>query len=456
MRHIQIQDRTLCTPETSYSFKDKLEIARLLARAGVDTIELPSIEDPKADGLLVRTVAAFAKDCRLSVAVGLTEDGVGAAAASLATAAKPVLRVELPLSTVGMEYVCHKKAPQMAEYAAGLVAAAKATGIEVEFCALDATRANQELLRQVLVRAAEAGANSVALFDSAAALLPDAFAAFAASFTDLGLPLSVSCSDQTSLAAAEAVLAVNAGAVSVKTSAAGGMTSLAAFAGILRDRGNDWDLTSGLCYTEMERIAGQIAWIIGGKTTERPTILTEEDARLHLDQNDDAAAVTAAAEGLGYDLSEEDARQVYEEFRRVAAKKKVGARELEAIVASAAGQVPPTYTLVNFAVNTGNVMAASAQITLQKGGEILRGIAVGDGPIDAAVLAIEQVIGRRFELDDFQIQSVTQGKEAVGSALVRLRWGGKLYSGNGISTDIIGAGIRAYLNAVNKIVFGEM
>ena len=66
------------------------------------------------------------------------------------------------------------------------------------------------------------------------------------------------------------------------------------------------------------------------------------------------------------------------------------------------------------------------------------------------------MIGRHFELDDFQIQSVTQGKEAVGSALVRLRWGGKLYSGNGISTDIIGAGIRAYLNAVNKIVFGEI
>lgn len=456
MRRIQIQDRTLCTPEASYSFKDKLEIARLLARAGVDAIELPPIEDPKADGLLVRTVAAFAKDCRLSVAVGLTPEGVAAAAASLATASHPVLRVEVPLSTVGMEYVCHKKAPQMGDFAAGLVTAAKAAGMEVEFCAMDATRADPELLGQVLSRAVEAGADGLALFDSAAALPPDGFAAFAAEYGGLGLPLSVCCSDQTSLAAAGAVLAAKAGACAVKTAAAGGVTPLAAFAGILRDRGNDWGLASGLRYTELDRIAGQIGWIIGGKKTERPASLTQDEGRLHLDQNDDLAAVTAAAESLGYDLSEEDARRVYEEFRRVAAKKKVGARELEAIVATAAGQVPPTYTLINYAVNTGNVMAASAQIALQKDGEVLRGIAVGDGPIDAAVLAIEQVIGRRFELDDFRIQSVTQGKEAVGSALVRLRWGGKLYSGNGISTDIIGAGIRAYLNAVNKIVFGEV
>lgn len=80
---------------------------------------------------------------------------------------------------------------------------------------------------------------------------------------------------------------------------------------------------------------------------------------------------------------------------------------------------------------------------------------MGDGPIDAAFLAIEQIVGRHYELDDFQIQAVTEGREAMGSALVRLRSGGKLYSGNGISTDIIGASIKAYLNALNKIVYEE-
>ena len=75
--------------------------------------------------------------------------------------------------------------------------------------------------------------------------------------------------------------------------------------------------------------------------------------------------------------------------------------------------------------------------------------------IDAAFLAIEQIIGHHYELDDFQIQTVTEGRDAMGQALVKLRADGRVYSGNGISTDIIGASIRAYISAVNKIVYEE-
>ena len=83
------------------------------------------------------------------------------------------------------------------------------------------------------------------------------------------------------------------------------------------------------------------------------------------------------------------------------------------------------------------------------------GISLGDGPIDAAFLAIEGIVGHHFDLDDFQIQAVTEGREAMGESVVKLRSGGKLYSGRGISTDIIGASVHAYLNAINKIVYEE-
>ena len=82
-------------------------------------------------------------------------------------------------------------------------------------------------------------------------------------------------------------------------------------------------------------------------------------------------------------------------------------------------------------------------------------MSIGDGPIDAAFKAIDRIIGHHYELDDFQIQAVTEGKEAVGQALVKLRDRGRLYSGTGISTDILGASLRAYLNAVNKIIYEE-
>ena len=119
-------------------------------------------------------------------------------------------------------------------------------------------------------------------------------------------------------------------------------------------------------------------------------------------------------------------------------------------------QVPATYQIKAYVVNNGNVISSTAQITMEKNGETMQGISIGDGPIDAAFRAIEQIVGHRYELDDFQIQSVTEGKEAMGSALVKLRADGKLYSGNGISTDIIGASIRAYINAINKIVYEEV
>ena len=96
-----------------------------------------------------------------------------------------------------------------------------------------------------------------------------------------------------------------------------------------------------------------------------------------------------------------------------------------------------------------------SQVTLTSGDETLLGVSTGDGPIDSAFRAIEQCIGYHYELDDFQVQAVTEGKEALGSAIVRLRNKGKLYSGNGISTDIVAASIRAYINALNKIVYEE-
>ena len=123
------------------------------------------------------------------------------------------------------------------------------------------------------------------------------------------------------------------------------------------------------------------------------------------------------------------------------------------MIASAAMQVPSTYHIESYVINSGNIITATANIVLNKDGERLTGISTGDGPINAAFLAIEQIIGHHYELDDFQIQAVTEGHEAVGSAVVKLREGGVLYSGNGISTDIVGASIRAYINALNKIVY---
>ena len=106
-------------------------------------------------------------------------------------------------------------------------------------------------------------------------------------------------------------------------------------------------------------------------------------------------------------------------------------------------------------INSGNHISAMAHIKLNHHGTSSEGIALGDGPIDAAFLAIEQITHHHYELDDFQIRAVTEGREAMGETVVRLVSNGKLYSGRGISTDIVGSSIQAYMNALNKIAYEE-
>ena len=155
-------------------------------------------------------------------------------------------------------------------------------------------------------------------------------------------------------------------------------------------------------------------------------------------------------------MSEKDLGIILSETHKVCASKGVvGAKEFEAIIASFAMQTPSTYHLENYLLSSSDITGSMARVTLTKDNEEIVGVGTGNGPVDSAFLAIEQCVGHHYELDSFEIDAVTEGKEALGSAIVKLRNQGKLFSGNGVSTDIIGASIRAYLNALNKIVFEE-
>lgn len=455
MKQIKIADTTLSGAKSALSFKQKLEIARKLERLCVDAIELPEIGASKADTLLVRTIASFVKNSVLSVAASSSPDSIDRAAEALSSAAHARIRVELPMTSSIMEYTLHKKQDKMCAYVKTMVEKAAALCDDVEFTAIDATRAEREFLKEAVATAVAAGATKVTLCDDAAILLPDDFAAFVADIAaDIDVPVGVMYNDKNGVATAAAVLAVKSGAACVKTSVGGEVTSLRAFGTLVKDIRENYGISTAIRTTELYRAIDQIEWIISGKTQAAAARDIVDDG-LRLDINDTVDTVRDNIEKLGYDLSDEDIEKVYAEFRRIARKKKVGVKELDAIVASSALQVPSTYTIESYVINSGNIMTASAQITLNKDGKPVTGISIGDGPIDAAFHALEQIIGRHFELDDFSIQTVTQEKEAMGNALVRLRVGGKIYSGTGLSTDIIGASVRAYINAVNKIVYEE-
>ena len=167
--------------------------------------------------------------------------------------------------------------------------------------------------------------------------------------------------------------------------------------------------------------------------------------------------VSRAIETMGYDLSEEDITKVYDAFCQLTARKgAISTTELDAIIASEALQVPQTFKLESFVINSGNTIMATSHMRLRRDDEVLDSVALGDGPVDASFLAIEQIVGHHYELDDFKIRAVTEGREALGETVIRLRADdGRVYSGRGLSTDVIGSSILAYISAVNKVVYEE-
>ncbi len=142
MNYIKIADTTLCYG--GYNFKEKIEIARQLEKLNVDTIEIPEISNTKSDILFIKTVSSFIKNAVISVAVNGSKESIENAASALTNAKKARIRIELPVSPIGMEYTCHKKAPKMLEYIKTAVSRAKEKCEDAEFCAFDATRAEAD------------------------------------------------------------------------------------------------------------------------------------------------------------------------------------------------------------------------------------------------------------------------------------------------------------------------
>ncbi len=462
---IKISDMTMkqTAEGFSLSFREKIELAKLLDKLGTTVIEVEGLHGSRSDILRIKSIAAAVNDSIVSAPVELTAESVEQTWNALSLAKRPRLQVCAPVSSVQMEYLLHKKPEAMLAAISDTVSAcAKLT--DTEFVAQDATRSEYAFLCKAIQTAIDAGAATVTVMDTAGTMLPEEFSAFIASLYACvpalkTVTLGVGCANTLSMADSCVIAAIKAGAGEVKCAAypqdCANMTNISR---VLAAKGDELGAKTDVNVTKLSRIVEQIQRICRGERSQsslRDSAI-QDDSEIYLTAHDDCDGVSAAVERLGYDLSQDDRLKVYEAFMQFAQKRdKVSIRELDAIVASAAMQVPSTYKLENYVITSGNTVAATAHMKLLKNGAPMEGVCLGDGPIDAAFSAIEQITGRHYELDDFQIQSVTEGRAAMGQTIVRLRSSGKLYSGRGISTDIVGASIKAYLSALNKIVYEE-
>lgn len=469
MKKIIIADATLRAfarrGDLALSFKEKLEIAKLLDKLQVNVIEAAPVADEKIDTLVLRTISPLLKNSILSCPVGFSVEEADRAMRSIAGTKKPRLLVALPVSAVQMEYICHKKPAQMLELIKTLTAHCASICADVEFAAVDATRAEKEYLFEAVKLAIASGAKTVTLCDTAGALLPTEFAQLIKEL-DTAVPeaanitLGVECSNELDMANACIFSCIAEGALEIKTAiGCDALPNLENVMKALQVKGHTLGTSYDVNSMAINHSASQILRLINSKPNDKDNKFDygvgTSASNVLLDNTADIAKVSKAIVSLGYELTEDDTAKVFEAFKEIAGKKQVGTKELDAIIASVANQVPPTYRLQSYVINSGNVISSTANIVLEKGNRTLKAVCMGDGPIDAAFLTIEQIIGHHYELDDFQIQSVTEGREAMGEAVVKLRSNGKLYSGKGIGTDIIGSSITAFINALNKIVYEE-
>ena len=460
MKQIHVSDVTLKklaeARDVALLFREKTAIAACADSLGADAVELPAVKNVREDTIIYKTIAKNVRNAALVIPVGFTEEGVAQAWECVKDAVHPRLQIEVPVSTVQMEYTYHMKSDKMLSRIGELVRAAKALCNDMEFSALDATRSDEEFLIAVAREAEAGGAVAITLCDDAGASLPAQIGALVAKVkAEVQIPVYVQPSDSIHMAVATAMAAIEAGADGVKCAMAGGDgMMMGAFADAIRACADEIGAQTHLNNTKIHAGIEDMLSFIRHETYENEA--TSEKKKILLDASSTISQVAQAATLLGYDLSDADCGNVHRALMQICEKKDaVGGKELEALIAVSAMQAPSTYHLEKYTTASSNVTGSMTQVTLRCRDEILCGVSAGDGPIDSAFRAIEQCVGYHYELDDFQVQSVTEGKEALGSALVRLRNGGKLYSGNGVSTDIVAASIRAYINALNKIVFEE-
>jgi len=316
MKTIRISDITMKQAEGfSLSFKEKIELSKLLDRLGVSVIELEPVVQVKIDSLRTKSIAMAVKNSTVAVPVALNMQSVQDTWNALKEAKHPRLQVCAPVSSVQMEYLFHKKPEAMLTAIRETVAACRVCCTDVEFVADDATRSDMAFLGEAVRTAIEAGAQTITVCDTAGAMLPNEFTAFLRELYSQvpqlnSVVLGVSCSDSLSMADSCAIAAVRYGAGEIKAAAYRvNAVSLSNVAKVISAKGEDLGVTGTVSMTQINRITSQIAWMCQtGRSKNSPfdNGVQEDDGSVYLTNHDDLTAVLKVVERLGYDLSEED------------------------------------------------------------------------------------------------------------------------------------------------------
>jgi len=496
---IKIFDTTLRdgeqTPGVNLNIHEKLEIARQLAKMGIDVIEAGFAIASPGDFEAVKAIAENVKGVTVASLCRTVDKDIDRAWEALKGSDRPRIHTFIATSDIHLKYKLKMTEEEVLERAIAMVKYAKRYCEDVEFSAEDASRTRLDYLYKVVEEVIKAGATVVNIPDTVGYSTPTEFGSLIKKVKENvsnvhKVDISVHCHNDLGLAVANSLAAAFNGATQLECTINGlgeraGNASVEEIVMGLNTRKDFYDMIHGVDSTQIYRASKLVSSLTGinvqpnkaivganafahesgihqhGVLAEKTTyeIMTPESIglsqnRMVLGKLSGKHAFEERLKEMGYTtLTPDVIKTAFDKFKVLADKKKVVLdRDIEALVEENVSEVPEIYELESFQISSGNKIVATSTVTLKLKGNTITEAATGDGPVDAAFNAIERSVGFNVELEDYSLRAVTEGKDALGEVTVRISKDGKIFVGRGVSTDIIEASVKGYINAINRTI----
>jgi 2-isopropylmalate synthase len=499
-RHIKIFDTTLRdgeqSPGCSMNLREKLEVAQALLDLGVDIIEAGFPIASPGDFEAVREIAGSVRGTIICGLARCNDADIDRAWEALKPAEQPRIHVFLATSAIHREFKLKMTREEIIARAVAGVKRAVGYCDNVEFSPEDAARTERDFLCQVVEAAIAAGATTVNIPDTVGYATPQDYGSVIALLKNR-VPnidkavISTHCHNDLGLAVANSLAAVENGAGQIECTINGigeraGNASLEEVVMAMKVRQDFYHCTTDIRTERLVPTSRLLSSITGmqvqrnkaivgrnafaheagihqdGMLKERSTyeIMRPEDVGfqktdLVLGKHSGRAALADRAKALGYTLTAEQLQAVFDDFKRLADKKKdIFDGDIIALIEQRIHGTPAEeeWKLVAWEVTSASGKRPRAKLTLRRGEEeFTEEVAAGDGPIDAAFLATEKITGIKLKCIDYQVKSATLGHDALGEVTLAVQHGREIFRGRGVSTDTVESTVHAILTAVNRI-----
>jgi len=483
------------SPGASMNTAEKVRIATQLEKLGVDVIEAGFPASSEGDFEAVSEVSKKVNNAEIAALCRASVNDIDRAWKAVCHAANPRLHVFLATSDIHMTHKLQMSREEVLSTAVDAIKYAASFTENVEFSAEDGSRSDPDFLCKIFETVIDAGARVVNLPDTVGYAIPREFSELIA-YVMKNTPnidkaiLSVHCHNDLGLATANTLAAIHAGARQAEVTINGigeraGNTSLEELVMTLHTRPSYVPVTTGIETKRIHPTSRLVSMITGIMVQPNKAIVGANafahEAGIHQDgvlknpmtyeimkpetvgltsnrmvmgKHSGKHALRKHLKNMGYDLSEDEIKSIFEKFKILSDKKKVVHDEdIEALVNEDILRTSDIYSLEYLHISSGTTVFPTTSVKISINGKVIKGTGTGNGPIDATYHTIAELTQTRSELLRFSINALTDGTDAQGEVTVRLKEDGLIALGRGTDPDIITASAYAYVNGLNRLEY---